>query len=62
MIAKILKTGLFPSSYADLLLQNDKFACLGDANGQLKYDDATMVFLMFQKVDPNTVVGMGTVC
>ena len=56
----IIKNGISSSGYGDLLLQKDKFA-FQDATGQLKLDGPTMAFLMFQKVDPNTVVGMDSV-
>ena len=61
-IAAIIKNGLSPSGYADLLLNKDKFSFHDTATGQLKYDGPTMVFLMFQKIDPNTVVGMDPDC
>ena len=61
VIAAIIKNGLSLSGYADLLLHKEKFAFHDNATGQLKYDWPSMVFLMFEKIDPNTVVGMDTV-
>ena len=61
VINMIIKNGISASGYSDLLLKKDQFAFHDDATGQLKYDGPTMVFLMFQKIDPNTVVGMDSV-
>ena len=61
VINMIIKNGISSSGYGDLLLQKDKFAFQDNATGQLKLDGPTMVFLIFQKIDPNTVVGMDSV-
>ena len=60
VVSQIIKNGLSNMGYNDLLLQADKFAFHG-ADGEVKYDGATMLFLIFQKIDPSTVVGLDAV-
>ena len=41
-----------------MLLQQDKFTFYNDAIGEMEFDSATMIYLIFMKTDPITVVGI----
>ena len=60
VVSQIIKNGLSNMGYNDLLLQADKFSFHGP-DGEVEYDGATMMFLIFQKIDPSTVVGLDAV-
>ena len=60
VVSQIIKNGLSNMGYNDLLLQAEKFSFHG-ADGEVAYDGSTMLFLIFQKIDPSTVVGLDSV-
>ena len=56
--AHIVKNGLSIAGYDDLLLQKDKFSYHNSTTGEIEFDGPTMIYLIFQKTDPSTVVGL----
>ena len=61
VVAKLWENCLTESGYNDLMLQVDKFAYTEAASGQVKYHGPTMLFLTYQTIDPNTVVGLDNI-
>ena len=61
VVAKLCENCLSTSGYNDLMLQKDKFSFTDSNTGQIKYDGATMVFLIYQTIDPNTTVGLDNI-
>ena len=60
VVSQIIKNGLSNMGYNDLLLQAEKFSFHG-TDGEVEYDGSTMLFLIFQKINPITVVGLDAV-
>ena len=58
VVAKIIENMLSAQGFTDLLMAKDKFTYVCETSGQEKYDGPTMLFLVLQKIDPNTVVGL----
>ena len=58
VVAKIVENMLTAQGFTDLLMAKDKFAYVCATSGEEKYDGPTMLFLVLQKIDPNTVVGL----
>ena len=42
-------------------LKKDKFAFYNTATGEVKYDGPSMIFLLFQKTDPSTIVRLDSI-
>jgi len=61
VVVHIIKNGLTVQGYSDLLLQKDKFAFYNATTGETEYDGPIMMFLLFQKTDPSTIVGLDSV-
>ena len=61
VVAKLCENCLSSSGYNDLMLQKDKFSYLDSTTGQVKYDGPTMIFLIYQTIDPNTIVGLDNI-
>ena len=61
VIAAIVKNGLSVTGYDDLLLQKERLSFHNATTGELEYDGLTMLFLIFEKVDPSTVVGLDSI-
>ena len=61
VISKLLENCLTESGFNDLLLQDDKFSYIDENTGQVKYHGPTMLFLAYQVIDPNTVVGLDNI-
>ena len=57
-MTKITENTLSTKGMTDLLLSKDKFTFVCKDTGQEKYNGATMLYLVFEKIDPNTVVGL----
>ena len=60
VVATNIQNCLTPSGFDDLLLQKDKFT-FSNANGDIEYDGAVMLLLLFQKLDPSTIVGYDSI-
>ena len=58
VVAEIVKNGLTPSGWEDLMLYKDDFSFLDNITGELLYDGPTMIKIIFDKIDPDTLVGM----
>ena len=58
VVAHLIKDILSVTGYDDLLLQQDKFAFYNDAIGEMEFDGATMIYLIFMKTDPSTAIGI----
>ena len=61
VVAHIIKNGISVQGYSDLLLKNEKFAFYNAATREVEYDVPRMMFLLFQKMDPSTIVGLDSV-
>ena len=61
VVAKLCENCLSTSGYNDLMLQKEKFSFVDSTTGQVKFDGATMVFLIYQTIDPNTIVGLDNI-
>jgi hypothetical protein len=61
VVAAIVKNNMSVTGYDDLLLQKDKFSYHNATTGEMEYDGPTMLFLIFEKVDPSTVVGLNSI-
>ena len=61
VVARIINNGLSVRGYFDLLLKKDKFAFYNAANGEVEYDGPSMIFLLFQKTDSSTIVGLDSI-
>ena len=61
VVAHLIKNILSVTGYDSLLLQQDKFSFYSDAIGEMEFDGATMIYLIFMKTDPGTVVGIDSV-
>jgi hypothetical protein len=61
VVGAIVKNGLSVTSYDDLLLKKDKFSYHNANTGELVYGGSTMLFLIFEKVDPSTVMGLDSI-
>ena len=60
-MAHIIKNGLSVQGYSDLLLKKEKFAFYNAATREVKYDGPSMIFLLFQKTDLSTIVGLDSI-
>ena len=58
VVAMIIKNGLSAIGYQDLMLQKSKFSFVHPTTGEIEYDGPTMMFLIFQKTQPSTIVGL----
>ena len=61
VVAHLIKNIILVTGYNDLLLQQDKFAFYNDTIGEMEFDGATMIYLIFMKTDPSTGVGLDSV-
>ena len=61
VVATLVKNGLTVSGYDDLLLEKHKFMYVNSVTGETEYDGPTMMYLIFQKTDPSTVVGLDSI-
>jgi len=61
VVAKLCENCLSTSGYNDLMLNKEKFSFTDQTTGQVKYDGTTMVFLIYQTIDPNTTVGLDNI-
>jgi hypothetical protein len=61
VVAKLCENCLSTSGFNDLMLQKEKFSFTESSTGQVKYDVSTMVFLIYQTIDPNTIVGLDNI-
>ena len=57
VVAHLINSILLVTGYEDLLLQQDKFSFYNNAIGDMEFDGANMIYLIFMKTDPSTVVG-----
>ena len=60
-VAHIIKNGLSVQGYSNLLLKKDKFAFYNAATREVEYDGQIMMFLLFQKTDPSTILGLDSI-
>ncbi len=58
VVATIIKNGLSETGYADLLLQKEKFEYMNHATGEVEFHGPTMLLLIWEKIDPSTIVGL----
>ena len=61
VVAKLCENCLSTSGYNDLMLQKDKFSFVDSTTGQVKYDGPTMIYLIYQTIDPNIFVGLDNI-
>ena len=61
VVAHLIKKILSVTGYDDLFIQQEKFAFYNDAIGKMEFDGATMIYLIFMKTDPSTIVGLDSV-
>ena len=61
VVAHINNNGLSVQGYSDLLLKKDKFAFHNASTGEVEYDGPMMMFLLFQKTDPSTIVVLDSI-
>lgn len=57
---ELIKNCLSVMGYEDLMLQKEKFIFKGP-NGKVEVDGATMAFLIYERIDPSTTVGLDSV-
>ena len=57
VVMHLIKKILLVTGYNDLLFQQEKFAFYNNAIGDMEFDGANMIYLIFMKTDPSTVVG-----
>ena len=57
VVTRIIKNGLSTTGWNDLMLQKDKFTFV-HADGSIEYDGGIMAFLIYQKIEPSTTVGL----
>lgn len=60
VVMQIIKNGLSPTGWDDLMLQAPKFKYM-NPNGEIEYDGVTMMRLIYNIIDPSTVVGFDSV-
>ena len=60
-MAHIIKNGISVQGYSYLLLKKDKFEFYNAATREVEYDGPIMMFLLFQKTDPSTIVGLDSI-
>ena len=58
VVATVIKNGLTPVGFQDLMLQKSKFSFKNPTTGEIEFDGPTMMFLIFQKTQPSTIVGL----
>lgn len=56
---ELIKNCLTPMGYEDLMLQKEKFTFKG--RGIIELDGPTMLYLLYEKIDPSTTVGLDSV-
>ena len=61
VVMHLIKKILLVTGYNDLLFQQEKFAFYNNTIGEMAFDGATMIYLIFMKTDPSTVVGIDSV-
>ena len=61
VVARIIENALTATGYADLMLSQKHFAFTNPSNGVIEYDGPTMAFLLYKKIDPDTVVGLDSI-
>ena len=61
VIVHRIKNILLVTGYDDLVLQQDKFTFYNDAISKMGFDGATMIYLIFMKTYPSTLVGLDSV-
>ena len=61
VVAKIVENGVSVSSFEDLMLKKSAFMYQNPTSKEIEFDGPTMLFLILNKVDPETVVGLDTV-
>ncbi len=60
MVTSLIDHVLNSIGMSDLLNQSEKFSFI-DNDGKIEHDGSTMLFLIFQKINPSTVVGLDAV-
>ena len=58
VVATVIKNGLKAIGFQDLMLQKKKFSFKNQTTGKTEFDGPTMMFLIFQKTQPSTIVGL----
>ena len=58
VVTMIIKNGLLPVGYQDIFLQKKKFSFRHPTSNKIKFDGPTMMFVIFQKTQPSTIVGL----
>ena len=58
VVATVIKNGLTAVGFQDLMLQKKKFSFRHPTTGEIEFDGPTMMFLIFQKTQPSTIVGL----
>ena len=49
------------TGYNDLFLQQEKIAFYNDVIVEMEFNGATMIYFIFMKTDPSTVIGINPV-
>ena len=58
VVANLIKNGLSETGYSNLLLQKENFEFRNQTTGEVELHRPTMLFLIWEKVDPSTLVGL----
>ena len=58
VVAHLIKNIFLVTGYNNFLFQQGKIVFYNDAIGEMEFDGATMIYLIFMKTDPSTVVGI----
>jgi hypothetical protein len=58
VVATVIKNGLTAVGFQDIMLQKKKFSFRHPTTGEIEFDGPTMMFLIFQKTQPSTIVGL----
>ncbi len=56
MVATIIYNGLLTTGFKDLFLHQDAFAYNNATTNEMELDCLTMLYLIYTKIDPDTVV------
>ena len=61
VLAQLVENVLDKPSFNNLLLDREKFLFTCAGTGQVKYDGPTMLFPIYQVIDPNIIVGLDNI-
>ena len=61
VVAKIIENGLTPSGFEDLLMKKHLFEFRNATTGEIEFDGPTMLYLVYEKIDPDTIVGLDSI-